>query len=277
MIFFEPIFQCSRSKASLAKKYPRGISRIWVWGERNSGTGMTQRLMNMNFNLSEEVIGGLPWKHGFASQQLLHDMDRTLNIFVVKDTYAWLNSMKQHPHHAPYFLHVDWVTFLTQKWYSEVDGREVDRNPQTRKSLANIMQLRAAKLRDWIKVRECVPYHYTVRYEDLIRNVTEVILDISQKFQSHGLKLRNDAPNENVCLVYFGECIDSYNLSNEIRKKRAYYLNRDYLREIPTFVKPYIMRNIDNVTEQIVGYSYPTTDAATSDFHYWNSVQSAMS
>jgi len=219
---------------------------------------MTQRLMELNFVLREEVIGGLPWKHGFLKQQSLGDMDRTLNIFLVKDAYAWINSMKANPFHAPHMERINWAPFLTKEWYSVLDSLgEVDRNPSNYQRFANIMQLRAAKLRDWIKVRDCLPYHYTLRYEDLIKNTTRVILDIARQFQPYGLRLRHLEPVTDVCVVHYGQCSTDSNRALR-NQKIDYYLERKYITDTPETAQKFIRQNIDYETEFQLGYTYPS-------------------
>jgi hypothetical protein len=81
------------------------IDQLWVWGERNTGTGYTQRLFDFNLDIPNEVIGGLTWKHGFMHAQQLAASSHTVFLFMVRDLFGWLESMNRAPHHADRYTH----------------------------------------------------------------------------------------------------------------------------------------------------------------------------
>jgi len=207
--FYHSPFNCQNSPAKNARQDATNITRIWVWGERNSGTGLTQILLDQNFLLSEKVIGGLPWKHGWMHQQDLTLMSNTLNILLVKDAFSWLASMHKAPIHAPDHAELPLEVFLLREWYAEKDIGEIDQHPVFGTRLVNIFQVRAAKLIDWNVVSPCLPYTYVLRYEDLIQNTTEAILSIAKTFSQNGLTLKTPGKiDTNVCVISFGGCIN---------------------------------------------------------------------
>jgi len=259
--FYVSPFDCSRSAAKSAIKNAKSIERIWVWGERNSGTGLTQNLLEQNFALPEKVIGGLQWKHGWMHQQDLSGMHKTLNVLLTKDAYAWLASMHKSPIHAPDHADLPLEVFLLQEWYSERNTVEVDKHPITNKRLANIFQVRAAKLLDWEAVAPCLPYTYVLRYEDLIANTTKAILDIANKFASAGLRLKNPVINTSTCVISFGGCsskkeTNKTKIQLEAKQKSKYYLDRQYLDTFEKRAADLVARNLDYATERRFGYEY---------------------
>jgi hypothetical protein len=259
--FYVPSFNCNQSSAKSAIKEKKQIERIWVWGERNSGTGLTQTLLDQNFVLSEKVIGGLPWKHGWMHQQDLTGMHKTLNVLLVKDAYAWLGSMQKAPIHAPDHADLPMEVFLLQEWCSERNAIEVDKHPLTSKRLANIFQVRVAKLLDWEAVAPCLPYVYILRYEDLIANMTAAILDIAQKFK---LKMKGPKVNTSTCVISFGGCanqkkgerINQTKVKQEADAKAQYYLKRQFLENFEKSAADLVAQNLDYDLERKFGYEY---------------------
>jgi len=220
--FYQSPFDCANSPAKNANALAGSIHRIWVWGERNSGTGIAQTILDQNFILSEKVIGGLPWKHGWMSQQDLSQMQNTLNILLVKDAYSWLHSMHKAPIHAPDHADLPLEVFLLKEWYAEKDIGEIDKHPVTGGRLANIFQVRAAKLYDWKSVASCLPLTYVIKYEDFISNTTKAILDIANTFASKGLRLKNPKViNTSVCVITFGACANKKEKNQTKNKNRS--------------------------------------------------------
>jgi len=191
------------------------------------------------------------------SEQELSVMNNTLNVLVIKDGYAWLNSMRKLPWHANNHFNLPWAHFLLLEWYSELGSGEADLHPTTKEKLLNIFQLRAAKLLEWQKVMSCLPYTYTVRYEDLLINTTQVILDIADKFKNYGdLQMTPDAPNSNVCVVSFGTCVEGTDQKALALKKRQYYLKREYLEYVTPDIAQLIYNNLNMELENSFGYNY---------------------
>jgi hypothetical protein len=160
------------------------IEFVQIFGERNSGTNYLDRLLRRNVAFEpDRVLGSTSkaknpyghifgFKHWFVDDHLLEQprADRTLFIAIFRDPLFWLRSMAQRPYQAVNHADLPMDAFLREEWYAEEDGREMtrERDPETGRRFRNILELRSAKIRDFLGLRAKVRYYRCLRYEDIL-------------------------------------------------------------------------------------------------------------
>lgn len=174
------------------------LERLKVCGERCSGTNYVMYLLHKNFpTLAPTGLREFGHKHYLwwlgteISQKKLQKLGYTLDditlsnaanclfVVVVRDPYDWLRSF----YLKPYDVHKsvckkDFHHFVTSRWkltsrYPEDSGKYniIDnRNPQTQKPFENVLQLRKAKIQNYLQLGARVDNFLFVRYEDVRDN-----------------------------------------------------------------------------------------------------------
>lgn len=229
------------------------VDELWVWGERNTGTGYTQRLFDYNIVFSKEVIGGLKWKHGFIHEMQLSASTHTIFLFVVRDLFPWLVSMKKNPHYAHQFDKASMHTMVTSPWeatFDQLSGNRLDADPVSGKQFANILKLRTARLKDWLAVRECLPYAHTYRYSELYQTPEPIIKAMVQK---HNLKLKRKEITRDICIVSYGDCQEDKGAK---QRKQDEWFRRSYMDSFSQETLRFILESHDWVTEAEFGFDY---------------------
>ena len=79
------------------------ITKIKIFGERNSGTNYIEKLLTKNIKSQVYIESGnykskLGWKHGLPNQQKI-DVNNTLVVCIIRDLDTWMNSMYYSPYH----------------------------------------------------------------------------------------------------------------------------------------------------------------------------------
>ena len=87
------------------------ISKYTILGERCSSTNLLEKLMSGNFDLS--VTWEFGWKHFFGFSDF-HNSDETLFIGIVRSPLAWINSLRNLPHHVHSSLLQNKESFLVK-------------------------------------------------------------------------------------------------------------------------------------------------------------------
>jgi len=199
------------------------ITKIKIYGERCSGTNYLEQLILTNFNVkSLQTIYG--WKHFFGYSQL-KNTDDTLFIGIVRDPTDWLNSFYINHHHLPITLYENTENFLNNTFYSLKDnGKEImqDRHIFTKKRYKNIFELRETKLKYLLfDMPKLVKHYILIKYEDLINNFKDTIVNIAQK----GLPINN--------LINYPQNIFYYkNNKNEKYTKKEYAtISKDMIKD----------------------------------------------
>jgi len=170
--------------------------------------------------------------------------------------------MQKSPIHAPDHADLPMDLFLLKEWYAEKDIGEIDRHPITNERFQNIFQVRVAKLVDWNAVASCLPYTYVMKYEDLVSNATQAILDLAKTFEPAGLRLKNpNRINTSVCVISFGGCVNKKEknqtkIRQESEAKRQYYINHQYLSSFERGTSRLILQNLNQKIEEQFGYNY---------------------
>ncbi len=221
------------------------INRFCILGERCTGTNYLQKLMETNFNLTEETHK-YGWKHffGFSNYE---NSDDVLFIGIVRDPFQWLGSLNKKKHHLAPHLRQNMRVLLRAQFYSIYDeyghgekfGKEVmqDRNMFTGKRYKNIIELRNTKNKFLLDIMDKKVKNYIlIRYEDLSTKTFEQLEIIRNKFD---LKQKN---NELINII-----------KHTKKKGTRWDENKDIYKPLPHNFN-FVIKNIDLDLEHRLGY-----------------------
>lgn len=156
-------------------------THLQIFGERCSGTNFVAQLLRRNLPRLQ-LTDRFGWKHGYV-RPLEDDAPDCVFVVVVRDPFDWVRSLHRKPWHAAEPLRERTIReFLREPWWCEW-GRDMkldeadprigtemmhERHPETGERFANVLHLRASKLRHWQDLRSRVRYYAAVRYEDVM-------------------------------------------------------------------------------------------------------------
>lgn len=174
---------------------------VKVFGERNSGTNFLNKLIEDNVDIVllkhkpiphiNEAVAKLPvglkaiarerlidlqrqeefdqtygWKHACVDIDVLKRsplFTKTLFIFIVRNPFAFLNSLYQHPHNAVYKGWKDKTEFLQTPWLCNLRDRV------TYPLLRNPVLLWNLKNKSFLQAQQFMPERsIMIRYEDVV-------------------------------------------------------------------------------------------------------------
>jgi len=177
------------------------IKKFAILGERCSGTNYLMRLVEKNFGLQYTDEYG--FKHFDIFYNEYKNSDDCLFIGIVRNPVNWLNSFYNNPWHVSYETAKNSESFLNNIFYSRVidkpylcvnpitrektlDGweMEADFNFKTKKKYKNVFECRYTKLEYLMwEMQNRVKNYYFLRYEDIVQNLNNEILNIKNKFK----------------------------------------------------------------------------------------------
>lgn len=135
------------------------INQIKIFGERNSGTGYIEKLLQKNISNIHIHPGNyknkLGWKHGIPYSSKI-DKQKTLILFVVRNLEEWLNSMYFRPYHLK--RKKDFIQFITTKNKSS-DKRKnhpVNLYEYERRNIFQIRYRKFKKYLDFLETHNCI-------------------------------------------------------------------------------------------------------------------------
>ena len=169
-------------------------TQLQIFGERCSGTNFVAQLLRRNLPRLQ-LTDRFGWKHGFA-QTIEDGAPDCAFVVVVRDPFDWVRSLHRKPWHAGHSLRDrSLAEFLREPWWCEW-GRDMDlehgdprvgtemmheRDPSTGERFANVMQLRASKLRNWLALQARVRHHVVVRYEDVFHDPKAFVRNVAKR------------------------------------------------------------------------------------------------
>jgi hypothetical protein len=207
------------------------LTHYTIFGERHSGTKLTEKIIHYNTSLIHNHQYG--WKHGFGfnDPEFLLNNNHTLFLCLVRNPYDWLLSFFKQPYHVPKHNTRNIQTFLSKEWYSVYDPvfleTEIfqDRNFLTLDRYKNIFELRKYKVYYLRQVlTQLCSNILIIQYEQLTQRPEEILSSIIEL-------LKLDHPKE-------------YNIM--VRPKKIYPCDESILNMIDT--------NIDWTFEHTIGY-----------------------
>jgi len=180
----------------ICSEYRSYFDKFVIYGERHSGTNLTEKIFTQKFGLTRTHFYGNKHWFGWTKPETISYKDKhTLFIGIVRNPYDWIMAMINMPHHVHHHRMVNWETFLLSEWFStDIEIREIpeDRNPITKKRYKNIFDMRTTKYRYLNEIMPVIASNYILfSYDMLIKNYYSYINIISHRFH---LKNIGDAP-----------------------------------------------------------------------------------
>lgn len=190
------------------------IKNFVIYGERCSGTNFLEAIISGKsyfynnekkdkpnfyaegepaFNLTKTKNFGHKHFFGFNNTDIINNGDNTLFLGLARNPYDWMNSLfkKENLHHIPQH-NWSYNNFFFNEWYSIdhdrfsenfMTERMDDRNFHTGERYKNIFELRKTKLDYLVHTMPRIAKNYVlIRYEDLCDDPTQIVKNISQKF-----------------------------------------------------------------------------------------------
>jgi hypothetical protein len=177
------------------------MKKVTIYGERCSGTNYIEELLKLNFDV--EIIWDYGWKHFFGFDELTN-CDDVLFIGIIRNLPDWVNSLYREKYHLPESLTNDVDSFLTNTFYSVVNGEEHmgDRNIETNERYTNIFELRHIKNKFLVETMPTLVKNYClILYDDLCNDFTGHM----NKLREYGLVVKPDIEfPQNV--TYYKKC-----------------------------------------------------------------------
>jgi uncharacterized protein YxjI len=170
------------------------ITHFTIYGERNSGTKLLQKIISECFDL--ELTWHFGFKHFFGHHnEMVRSAQEVLFLGIVRNPYNWINSMINKPYHAPKQNRKSITDFLFNEWYSIQEAQDHRTIPVQEKEIIqdrywidntrhnNIFEMRKRKLLFLAKdMHELNTNYYSIRYEDLCESPQKTLTDISDRF-----------------------------------------------------------------------------------------------
>jgi hypothetical protein len=153
--------------ASLSES--KEMKQIKIYSERNTGSLYLEWLVKNNFKTKVIDTFELGWKHRLApsAEELGPELKQdVLYLCLVKNPYSWVMSMHKRPFQHEVLKELRFSEFLK---YSYGDYK----NPITMWNIKN---------NSYVKMSEYVNHHEVIKYEDLLQNPNEILMNISEKY-----------------------------------------------------------------------------------------------
>mmetsp|Transcript_58947 Transcript_58947/g.156158 ORF Transcript_58947/g.156158 Transcript_58947/m.156158 type:complete len:179 (-) Transcript_58947:116-652(-) len=149
-----------------------------------------------------------------------------------------------------------------------------DRDPDTGQRFPNVIALREAKLRDWLRVSQTLRYSHHVTCRDFMLDPRELLETLESKFNLRR-KLRLGARggwDTDLCVWHFGVCQQAKGARNERTKERKtdHALNGKYMLVFDNHTLQAANAWLDPKLEAAFGYRlFDSVDAAREPYT-WN-------
>lgn len=181
------------------------IDKVFVFSERCSGNHYIESLILSNFSislspfchkhfppwyeLSPEHYRGDPRHYSFAGTE------KILFIVIFRDPYDWVRSFHLDPWHAKerFPINLSFAEFIRRPWILDEAEPEniqlrqlnplMDCNPIDGKPFKNVFQLRTAKIRTMLKIKERAHNVYYINYETVRDHPKEVLSELEKFFK----------------------------------------------------------------------------------------------
>lgn len=184
------------------------ITKIKIFGERNSGTNYIKRLLKKNIKSQVYFQSGhykskSGWKHGLPDSSKIDK--QTLVIFIVRELSTWLNSMYFRPYHIK--RQNDFIQFITTTNKSK-DKRQNHPVNLYKYERENLFKIRYTKLKKYLslfKIHSCIllNLNFVQQYpENLIELLHYFNIETHKKFTpilKHtkiGINVKNDQTHQ---------------------------------------------------------------------------------
>lgn len=238
------------------------ITKLYVIGERCSGTNYINALLKKNFDLDTTSFGSPSDKHfppwyelpieyysGDPRYYTFEGVDDCLFIVIFRNPYDWVRSFYLTPHQADRsLLRISFSNFIRMPWKFAIEpiiekeysfNPYFDRNPIDGSLFENVLKLRTAKIKTMLRIQEKAPNIYYLNYEIARDHSQEVLAEIANLFN-----LKPSGPYEPI--IY-----------RKDEQKQGLYKKKKY-RPISSIDLAYINSQLDPEVENIINYTIKT-------------------
>lgn len=241
----------------------KDIQYIQIFGERNSGTNFLFKTLEQNLVDVPEMGFSFGWKHGFTNRKKIQSTDtkQVLFICMFKDPYAWISSMHEKPHHAPQLYFMDFSDFIRSEWACykgknyQIRAKNLkdnpvlpeeemmqERDPKSKQRFENVVHLRNAKNRNFLRLRSLTENIIYLKYEDFFIDPAKKLEEI---LSPYNLDLKNDFKVSNA---YHGKS------QKLVWDKKAFYQEKRYLEKYNEDDLKFVNNILDSGFESQLGY-----------------------
>lgn len=209
------------------------MKQIKIYSERNTGSLYLEWLVKNNYKTKVIDTFELGWKHRLApsSDELSIEMKQdVLYLCLVKNPYSWVMSMHKRPFQHEILKELNFSDFLK---YSYGDYR-------------NPIVMWNAKYNSYLKLAEYVEHHEIIKYEDLLQNPNEILMNISKK---HDFKINGIFRNMNNLLTH----------KHGITKRsfhKDHYINEKWVKKFHPKHIEFINQYLDKELMEKFNYKY---------------------
>jgi len=196
--------KCNKVKNKITNVWKKNllINRYTIFGERNSGTNYLQKILEHTLKIPFTKRFG--FKHWYIKDfqprgepntttdneciEPLTNGDKTLFIFIVRNPYDWVCSMKSKPYHIKNTNHKNLYEFISNKYIAYEQNRPGDHGINSvspwypdnegkyfMERADNLIDLRNKKNEHFYNLRNHVNYFYLIRQENLIDDINKMI------------------------------------------------------------------------------------------------------
>ncbi len=175
------------------------IKKLQVFAERHSGSNFVKRLLADNFPLFEQKTGFChkhfpPWVDVDPQiESFYEDSEQFLCVVVFRNPYDYLRGMNRVPWHGHQSLFkLPFSTFIKKKWmlapsdeYRLTKKKKkifLDKNPNTGGLFNNVIELRTAKIKQMLQLKNYCHNIYYVNYETILKDPEGVLSEIAELF-----------------------------------------------------------------------------------------------
>jgi hypothetical protein len=187
---------------SATRKNTVPLTKFAVFAERCSGSNYVESLLKLNFELVEDAYCHKhfpPWftipriAQEHKQYHLFKKNEDVLNIIIFRNPYDWVRSLHNMPWHAVKSLfNISFSKFIRAPWKLNPKvpviveqakyNSMLDINPKTKHPFKNVFELRTAKIKTMLLIKDHVANSYYVNYETVRDHPKEVIQEIASLF-----------------------------------------------------------------------------------------------
>lgn len=220
------------------------ITNLHYMGPMRSGTTWFSLLLKHNFaiEVGEKYMGKHSPDEFFRGrwdgskrinvQRTQLEEDQTLFLFIHRNVFAWLASVRLYPFGAFHLRNKPMGEFIRSGFTSTTERIRDNRH------YANFIEMRKLKFQEWKKMKESVANFINVPWDNIVSNTVPWL---------RSLEFTYSLPKRQVTLEYVGDITD---------ERRRYYLEHLYMNDFTDEDKAFVLSQCDLEVEEYFGYDY---------------------
>lgn len=158
--------------------------------------------------------------------------DQTLFLFIHRNVFAWLASVRLYPFGAFHLRNKPMGEFIRTGFTSTTERVRDDR------VYANFIEMRKLKFQEWRRMKENTANFINVPWEEIVTNTVPWLRSLHYAYS---------LPKRRVELEYIGDITE---------QRRNYYLDHYYMNEFSDEDKDFVLSQCDLEVEKYFGYDY---------------------